>query len=148
MTRFVVRDGGSSPPPGKRLAGLRILLVEDDEDLGQLLQESFEREGASVERKASTEAALSVLRERLPSVVVSDVELPDRSGYDLVKELRSLPAGSDVPVLAMTGHTRAEDRKRALAAGFDAYATKPIQLDALVRLVAEVVQKRSAPAEA
>jgi CheY-like chemotaxis protein len=159
MTRFdglpdprrgTIPEGGSLPPSGARLAGLRILLVEDDEDLSQLLQESFEKEGASVERTASTEAALAILRKRLPSLVVSDVELPDRSGYELIQELRSFPlgAGGDVPALAMTGHTRAEDKKRALAAGFDAHATKPIQLDALVRLVAEVAKKRPASAGA
>jgi CheY-like chemotaxis protein len=135
------------PPRSARLAGLRILLVEDDEDLRQLLHEAFEKEGASVDSVASTESALRTFRTRLPSVLVSDVELPDRSGYDLVGEVRSSPAGAggDVPALAMTGHTRAEDKKRALSAGFDAYALKPIQLDALVRLVATVAAKRPAP---
>jgi CheY-like chemotaxis protein len=134
----------SSPASGARLAGLRILLVEDDEDLCQLLEESLTKEGAAVDCATSTGAALAALRAKLPDVVVSDVELPDRSGYDLVKALRSLPGGT-VPALAMTGHTRAEDKKRALAAGFDAYATKPIKLDVLVRLIAEVAKKRLGP---
>ncbi len=136
-----------SPPRSARLDGLRILLVEDDEDLRSLLHEVFEREGASVESVASTAAALHAFRARKPSILVSDVELPDRSGYDLVGEVRSSPAasGGDVPALAMTGHTRAEDKKRALTAGFDAYALKPIQLDALVRLVAKVAAKRPLP---
>jgi CheY-like chemotaxis protein len=131
-------------PSGARLAGLRILLVEDDEDLRSLLHEWFEKEGASVRSTASAACALQSLSAEVPSILVSDVELPDRSGYELVEELRSLPLGVNVPALAMTGHTRPEDKKRALTAGFDAYAIKPMKLDDLVRLVAKVAAKRSA----
>lgn len=132
-------------PSSPRLAGLRVLLVEDDEDLSLILREVLAKEGALVDCVSNVEAALISVSRSEPSLLVSDVELPDRTGYELIAALRRSPRGQCLPALALTGHTRLEDRKRAIDAGFDAYAIKPIKLGELIHLVAEVAHHRQGP---
>jgi CheY-like chemotaxis protein len=92
--------------------------------------------GAEVLTASSAEEALGLLRETEPMVVVSDIGMPSIDGYEFMRRLRnsSLPR-AQIPALALTAFARAEDRDRALAAGFQLYASKPIEPAELVALV-------------
>jgi signal transduction histidine kinase len=121
-----------------RLVGLRVLVVDDDADAAELLAAMLQRQGAEVVSARSALEALAVIAERRPDVLVSDVAMPDRDGHDLIRSVRVLPAqdGGRIPSLALTAFARPEDRTTALAAGFNMYASKPVNPTELVISVA------------
>lgn len=119
-------------------------MVEDDDDLRELLREALTLAGCGVESTNDAHAALSMFQSVRPSVLISDIELGGSSGHELIRAIRRLSPnlGGDVPALALTGHSRREDRKRALDAGFNSCAAKPIDIRSLVRLVAALTGTR------
>ena len=127
----IARAGSGEP---ERLDGIRILVVDDQPDERDLLHAVLTRRGAEVETAPSAEAAFRKLREWQPAVLVTDVAMPDEDGYALLRRVR---AGEgylrNLPAVAVTAHARAEDRKEAMAAGFQAYVPKPIDHSRLVR---------------
>jgi len=149
-------DGGQEKPEpsGPQLAwegsartaleGVRLLVVEDDVDTREMLVTVFERCGASVRAAASTEEAIEALQREAPDVLVSDIGLPARDGYALIRRVRALEAdkGGRIPALALTGYGRSEDRGRALAAGFDLQIPKPPALSELVAQTALLAATR------
>jgi PAS domain S-box-containing protein len=126
------------------LNGLKVLVVEDDEDARELVRAVLEEAGARVTTSGSVVSALAAFEESKPDVLVSDIGLPDESGYDLVRKLRSLPPdrGGDIPAAALSAYTRPEDRQEALSAGFLLHAAKPINPTQLVNLVAHLARAR------
>lgn len=78
------------------------------------------------------ESGLRVPREQHPDVIVLDLHLPDRDGYEVLQGLRADPATAAIPVLALSAHARPEERERGLRAGFSAYLTKPVVFAELV----------------
>jgi CheY-like chemotaxis protein len=117
------------------------LVVEDDEDTRDLIASALSERGAEVVSAASARAGFELFCERRPDVVVSDVGMPGEDGYSFMARLRALPLerGGDVPALALTAFARAEDERRALAAGYTMHAGKPVDPDALSSLIAELV---------
>jgi hypothetical protein len=118
--------------------GLRILLVDDEVDgrimVGQILQAC----GAEVAAAGSADEALRMLESFKPDVLLSDIQLPGKSGYQLLQEIRS-SIGSEirnVPAIALTGLARAEDRQRALMTGFQLHIAKPFDAGELIAAVA------------
>ena len=102
-----------------------VAVVEDNADNRLLLQAILD--GLyDVHEYESAEAALAVFKHAAPDVVLLDISLPGMSGVELVERLRADPALRHVPVIALTAHAMAGDRETYLAAGFDAYVTKPI----------------------
>jgi PAS domain S-box-containing protein len=135
-TPFAATSVGRPP----RLDGIRALVVDDRADERELLSAVLGTAGADVRATASVDEALAVVRELQPHVLVSDLAMPGRDGYPLLRELRSLDHGAGrIPAIAVTAHARAEDRDRALAAGFQWYVAKPIDPDRLIAAVALVV---------
>jgi PAS domain S-box-containing protein len=126
------------------LEGLKVLVVEDDEDARELVRAVLEEAGARVTTSGSVVSALAAVEESKPDVLVSDIGLPDESGYDLVRKLRALPPdrGGGIPAAALSAYTRPEDRKEALSAGFTLHASKPINPMQLVSLVACLARAR------
>ena len=122
------------------LAGLDIVLVEDDNDTREIIATILERNGAHVAAYASIEEGLDAIAEKQPNVVISDLAMPGRDGYDLIRELRTRApsAGGRLPTLALSAHASQQERERALNAGFDRHAAKPIQTTELVALVREL----------
>ncbi len=122
------------------LAGVRVLLVDDEADARELLAEVLEQYGATVSAVASADEAVRVLREERPTVLLSDIGLPGEDGHSLMRRVRALPpeAGGRTPAAALTAFARSEDGRRSLAAGFHRHATKPIQPAALAMLVREL----------
>ena len=106
------------------LQGVRVLLVDDDPDTRDSSAAVLARAGAIVQAVASVGEALATLDRWKADVVVSDIAMPGRDGYSLVRQLRG--EGSKVPAIALTAHAGEDDRRRGFEAGYDAYLVKPI----------------------
>ena len=145
--RPVARPGApafSSEPvltAGPELRGLRVLIVEDEPDARELLLALFNVSGAHACGASSTAEAIELFHRAKPEVIVSDVGLRGEDGLTLVRRLRSLPGG-DIPVVALTAFVRSEDRENALAAGFDAHVTKPVEPERLLHVVTQLLRER------
>ncbi len=127
------------------LTGIRVLVVEDDDDARALLAKVLESQGASVTAVSSAREALSVLGKERVDVLLSDIEMPGTDGYELVRELRLRPSqqGGSVPAAALTAYARTEDRLRALRAGFQLHLSKPVQPAELITVVASLASRRN-----
>ena len=125
------------------LSGLRILLVDDDEDALQLLSMLLGKHGAEVTAATSASAALAQLEQVRPDVFVSDVGMPDVDGYELMRMVRVLEAGLGwrTPALALTAYAGEGDRQLALSAGFDEHVAKPVEPETLVSAIATLAEK-------
>ncbi len=128
-----------------RLDGIRVLVVEDDDDARALLEEVLGGQGASVLSSPTASKALSILEQQPIDVLVSDIEMPGIDGYHLIREVRSrsVAQGRDVPAAALSAYARTEDRLRALRAGFQLHLAKPVQPSELVTVVASLAARRS-----
>lgn len=114
---------------------LRLLLVEDHVDSAELLAELLQHHGHTVSVATSAEAALELASQNKFDVIVSDVGLPDASGYELMEQLRERYA---LKGIAVTGSNRATDVERGKAAGFSAHLTKPVSLRKLEAALEQV----------
>jgi signal transduction histidine kinase/DNA-binding response OmpR family regulator len=130
-----LRAPRSAPPQREhaRLDGLRILVVEDDDDSREFLTAALEQRGATVAAANGVAAALAQFEPFRAHVLVSDIAMPDADGYDLIREVRRLPPerGGATPAIAVTAHTRADVRDRVLAAGYERLEPKPVDLERL-----------------
>ncbi len=122
-----------------RLSNVSVLVVDDEPDARALVQLVLQLDGANVETAASVEEALAIVAATPPDVLVSDICMPGGSGYDLIQTLRSLPdAAGAIPAIAMTAFPASENADRALAAGFQAYLSKPFDPYALANVVSQL----------
>ncbi len=117
------------------LTGLDVLIVEDSPDTLMLLSALFSKEGATVTTAASAAEALHHAVSKRPSVIISDIGMPDVDGYQLLQQLKVLPGMDEVPAIAISGYASDEDRERALDTGYHALVAKPIDVDALFELI-------------
>lgn len=129
------------------LAGLRIVVADDQEDSLELINFLLTQQGAIVTGASSAAEAFAAVKGHPPDVLISDIEMPDESGYAFIKRVRALSPeeGGTVPAAAMTAHGSREDRDRALAAGFQRHLPKPFQPADLFALVGDLAG-RVAPA--
>jgi PAS domain S-box-containing protein len=130
------------PAAEDSLADVRVLVVDDDPDTRELVTEILKAAGAEVSAAGSTDEALRRADEGAPDVLVSDLAMPARDGYALLRALHGRGMAGGLVTIALTAHARREDRERALGAGYDAYVTKPVEPAALAALVKELVEKR------
>lgn len=124
-----------------RLAGARLLVVEDSFDACEVLGVMLQFEGAAVHLAHEGQAALGLLRGHEVDLVVSDIEMPGLDGFGFIQALRREPGRDRLPAIALTGRGGPEDIQRALAAGFDAHVTKPVVLDDLVAAIARLLPR-------
>jgi CheY-like chemotaxis protein len=120
------------------LTGVRVLVVEDEDDTRELLATALEQCGAEVASASSAAEALASFDRLPPDVLVSDLAMPDEDGFSLIRKVRSREAGQggDVPAAALTAYARTEDRVRALTSGFQKHLPKPIDPSDLIAAVA------------
>lgn len=116
----------------------RVLLVDDNQDIRDMMRYLLELEGHTVFEAADGPAALEAAAHGRPDVALIDISLPGFDGYELAQRLRATPHGRRLPLVALTGYGRPEDRARARAAGFALYLVKPVDPTALANAVAVV----------
>jgi CheY-like chemotaxis protein len=132
---FLQTKQRESRPP---LAGICILVIDDDGDARELIRTILEGAGAEVTTADSVNDALSLLGVRQFNVIVSDIGMPGRDGYELVHELRE--GGHPLPAIALSAYAREEDRMKAIASGFERHLVKPINPNELVNAVISLVE--------
>jgi signal transduction histidine kinase len=127
------------------LAGLRIVVADDQEDSRDLIEFLLTRQGAIVTGAASGAEAFAAVKRDPPDVLLSDIEMPDESGYSLIGRVRALPPdqGGSVPAVAMTAHGSREDKERALAAGFHRHLPKPFQPADLFAVIGDLAGREA-----
>jgi len=113
--------------------------VEDDEMNRDMLMRRLQRRGYEVVAAVDGGEAVALTRQRLPDLVLMDISLPVKDGYQATRELRADPAVQHIPIIALTAHALAEDQAKALAAGCNDYDTKPIELPRLLQKIAALL---------
>ena len=131
------RDGMGEAP---RLDGLRLLVVDDEEDALTLVREALSEQGAEVHVAASAREALEKVVRLRPDVIVSDIGMPEADGFFLIRKVRALPIdqGGRTPAVALTAYARTDDAQRAFAAGYQMHVAKPVEPTHLATVVANL----------
>jgi CheY-like chemotaxis protein len=126
----------------KELQGLTVLVVDDEADTRELLTEVLQQCGSFVLTASSAAEALAVLDRASPRVVVSDIGMPELDGYAFIERVRMRPPekGGRIVAVALTAYTSAEDRRRALRAGYQMHLAKPVEPAEFVAVLANVAQ--------
>jgi signal transduction histidine kinase/ActR/RegA family two-component response regulator len=126
------------------LAGVRVLIVDDERDARDLVEHLLGDSGASVRAVASGAEALAMLRADPPDLLVSDIGMPGMDGFDLIRRVRELPVheGGTTPAIALTAFARSEERTRSLQAGYQLHVAKPVEQAELIAAIASVARKR------
>ncbi|PSB36642.1 hypothetical protein C7B67_29875 [filamentous cyanobacterium Phorm 6] len=122
------------------LAGVRVLVVDDELDMRQLFITMLDQYGVEACAAASATEALSILRANPEKydVLLSDIGMPEENGYSLIRQIRTLSAeaGGQIPAAALTAYARDDDRREAIAAGFQIHVAKPVLPAQLASIVA------------
>ena len=122
----------------------KVLVVDDEEHITELLKIGLSMSGFEVERAATGRGALEAIEKSRPDIVVLDVMLPDLSGFDVTKRLRqSEGAGTRIPVIFLTARDTTADKIEGLRLGSDDYMTKPFSIEELVERVKAVLRRSS-----
>lgn len=149
-TPDIVGSGESqdaSPTLLADLAGVKVLAVDDDVDSLDVVHRILTARGAVVRVAKSVDDALLTLQSFAPNVVLSDIGMPKRDGYDFVRHLRKMRSFAGIPAIALTALARVEDRTRALTAGFQGHIAKPVAAAELVAVVQSMARLQAANAE-
>lgn len=133
-------DTGQGDVPAKT-EPLRVLIAEDVKPLGEMTRRLIERMGHQAELTFTGGEAIEACQRIQPDLVLLDIGLPDLDGYEVVGRIRRNTSDAAPLLVALTGYGQAEDRQRALAAGFDRHIAKPVSVDALRRLLSDAAQK-------
>jgi CheY-like chemotaxis protein len=122
------------------LDGVRVLVVDDEPDVRDLIAAVLDECGATVTTAESVAAALAALHKEVPDILITDIGMPDRDGYDLIRSVRALPVeqGGRVKAIALTAHGTLEDAQAAREAGFTVHLPKPAYPAEVVSLVARL----------
>jgi len=118
--------------------GKTALVVDDVADVTEMLAVLLSHAGYEVVTAASARAALDAARQRQFDVIISDIGMPEMNGYQLAREMRTLPGYETVPMVAVTGYSMFDDKERSTNAGFNAHMTKPIDPRALLDLIEQL----------
>jgi CheY-like chemotaxis protein/two-component sensor histidine kinase len=124
-------------------AGVRVLFVDDDRDTQMVVARIFKECKAEAQTVSSAAEVLQRMSAVRPHLLISDIGMPGMDGYQLIREVRQNAEYKGVPAIALTAYARAEDRSRALAAGYDEYLTKPVNPRELLTAVASLLDRRS-----
>jgi PAS domain S-box-containing protein len=133
----------AAPEASIRLDGVTVLVVDDEPDARGLVKRLLQDRQARVLTAGRASEALALLRSERPDVLVSDIGMPEEDGYTLIRKVRALDAGSGglTPAIALTAYARAEDRMKAILAGFQMHVSKPVEAAELLTMVASLAGK-------
>ena len=127
------------------MAANRILLVEDETDIREMLSFAFERAGLAVQTAETAEQALDLLDGPLPSLVIIDWMLPGMSGIELARRLRRDPLTTELPLLMLTARGEESDKLKSFDAGIDDYVTKPFSPRELIARIRALLRRSGNP---
>lgn len=138
------RPKGGEPSASHDLRGVTVLLVDDEADARELTARILRDSHADVHGAGSVAQALQLLDQVHPHVLVSDIGMPDADGFDLLAQIRAhaSPDAANLPALALTAFAQPQDRQRALASGFQAWVSKPLDPAELLAAVAQLAASR------
>lgn len=143
LRRAAAPPGTGRPASGHAAGHLRVLLVEDDAASGELVRRIFARRGGvDLARVGDGESAIAAARSDRPDLVLLDLGLPDLAGDAVLAQLRGDPATADIPVVVVSADATEAQRRRLVAAGADAYLTKPLAVGELLAVVNALVVER------
>jgi two-component system CheB/CheR fusion protein len=146
-------DSGSAPLHGgdddadDGMAGLRILVVDDMEEMLLVFKSLLELGGATVFEATRARQALEILEREEVDLLISDISMPEMDGYELVRRVKANPKWAALPAIAVSGMQRDNDMAQARAAGFSAQLGKPVSIDRLNAIVHELLPRRPTPPE-
>ncbi|SFH28861.1 PAS domain S-box-containing protein [Nitrosospira sp. Nsp14] len=131
------------------LPGVKILVIDDEEDSRGLIHEVLTRYEAEVLCAASAAEALEILKNQTPDLIVSDIGMPEKDGYQLIREVRNLGAarGGNIPAIALTAFARPEDRMKAMIAGYQTHLPKPVEAHELIATIRTLTRWMHKPAK-
>jgi CheY-like chemotaxis protein len=131
----------------RSLAGVKVLVVDDETDARVLVRRVLEKGGAQVRTAGSAAEALLAMKAERPDVLVSDIGMPGENGYEFIRQVRELgrDQGGDTPALALTAYARPEDCQKALQAGFQIHIAKPVEAAELLTVVGNLAAADVAP---
>jgi PAS domain S-box-containing protein len=131
------------------LAGVRAVVVDDEQDARVLICRLIEEQGGRCSLAASGADALEILAAEDVNILISDIGMPEIDGYDLIRKIRAMPAGAarNIPAIALTAYARAEDRQRALLAGYQMHVAKPVDPRELIAGIASLLNIGTRPAD-
>ena len=124
---------------GDTVSDRRVLLIEDEPNIIEAIRFILSRDGWRVDTHSDGETALEAVRSRAPDLVILDVMLPNRSGYDILNDLRNLAETADIPVLMLTARGQKKDRELAEKLGVNRFMTKPFSNADILATVRELV---------
>jgi CheY-like chemotaxis protein len=122
----------------------KILLIEDNEMNRDMLSRRLMRRGFDVLVAEDGAAGVDLAQAQRPDLILMDMSLPVMDGWEATRKLKAADVTGAIPVIALTAHAMAGDEEKALAAGCDAYETKPVDLPRLLSKMEELLQKRAA----
>jgi len=134
-------NGGETAVPCElSLAGLKILIVDDEPDALEVVSRLVQGCGATPFTASSAPAALEIMKREKVDLVISDIGMPNQDGYWLIRQIRALPpeGGGRVPAAALTAFARTEDRRRVLFAGYQTHIPKPVENSELIAVIASL----------
>jgi PAS domain S-box-containing protein len=131
----------------QRLGGLRVLVVDDEFDARALVTTMLEGSGAQVLAVSSAAEALDSMESWKPDVLIADIGMPVEDGYGLIRKVRALPqeVGGKTPAVALTAYARSDDRKRALAEGYQVHLAKPVDRVELATVIGRLFEGTALP---
>ena len=123
------------------LAGVAVLVVDDEPDARELLEAALIGAAAEVHTAAAVDEALTLLKAHRPDIIVSDIGMPERDGYQFIREVRGLSSGEGgrTPAIALTAFARPEDRTQAMLAGYQVHVSKPFEPQKLIATIKSLV---------
>jgi len=138
------RLGHSHMPKKKAPPKPRVLSIEDDAAMGQFLKAVFDAQGFAMDLATDGNEGLAAARRRVPDVVILDLLMPYKNGFEVLRELKGTPETKEVPVIILSSNSREEDIVKALEAGADDFVVKPFRARELVTRVRKVLERTSA----
>jgi len=133
-------DSAGDECEGIDLSGVRVLVVDNDSDARKLASRILHSCHAEVRTAATMSDALEEIRMQVPHVLLSELGMPDRDGFDLIRAIRELPAerGGEIPAVAISAISRSQDRRRAIIAGYQTHLAKPAEASELIAVIASL----------
>ncbi|MBD1913913.1 MULTISPECIES: PAS domain S-box protein [unclassified Leptolyngbya] len=144
IARSALRARSRCLTPRACLENLRILAVDDEADMRELIHTVLEQSGAMVQIAASAQEGLSALADFKPDILISDIGMPEMDGYSFLRQVRNLPEdqGGQIPAIALTAYAGEANHQRALAVGFQRHLSKPVEPEVLIEAITQVLENR------